>query len=359
LKKILIVDDLEDSRDLLTDILQESYEITTASNGSEAIELLNKNADYSLVLLDLMMPEVDGFEVLDYMQANKLMEKHLVIIISGESAAETESRCLEYGVSDFISKPFKAKVVRRRIKNIISLQEYQNSLEGEIERKNKVLERQNKILQEQAARLKETNAYIIDVLGNIVESRNLESGTHVKRVRAYTYILGKMLIKDYPEYALTIDEVMLISQASALHDIGKISIPDHILLKPGKLTPEEFEYMKTHTTKGCDILKQIQGIWDDDYEKTSHEICRYHHERYDGKGYPEGLHGEDIPISAQLVSIADVYDALTTERVYKKAYSKEKAYEMIINGECGQFSPKIIDCFKKARKEFEALVVQA
>lgn len=356
MKKILIVDDLEGNRDLLTDILEDSYEITTASNGREAIELMSADCDFNLILLDLMMPEIDGFGVLNYMQDNSLMDKHLVIIISGESDAETESRCLEYGVSDFIAKPFKEKVVRRRIKNIIALQEYQNSLEGEIERKNKVLEKQNKILQDQAARLKETNADIIDVLGNIVESRNLESGTHVKRVRAYTYILGKYLIKDYPEYALSIDEVVLISQASALHDIGKICIPDNILLKPGRLTPEEFEYMKTHTTRGCDILKRIQGIWDEDYEKTSHEICRYHHERYDGKGYPEGLCGEDIPISAQLVSLSDVYDALTTERVYKKAYSKEQAFEMIINGECGQFSPKIIDCFKKARKEFEALV---
>lgn len=358
MKKILVVDDLEANRELLKDFLEETYEVLTAANGKEAIEKLNADGDINLILLDLMMPEMDGFGVLDYLNDHDLMDKHLVFIISGDSSAETESKCLDYGVADFIAKPFKEKVILRRIKNIVSLQEYQNSLEGEIEQKNRVLEKQNKVLWEQARQLEETNVNIIDILGNIVESRNLESGTHVKRVRDFTRMLGLQLMKDFPEYELTEERVELISQASALHDIGKISIPDHILLKPGKLTREEFEYMKSHTTKGCEILNNIQGIWKEDYQEASYEICRYHHERFDGKGYPDGLEGDNIPLSAQLVSVADVYDALTTERVYKEAYSVERAFEMIMNGECGQFSPKLLVSFKNARKEFEEYVVK-
>lgn len=353
MKKILVVDDMEMNRELLVDILDEYYEVDTAENGKEAIEKLEANGDYNALMLDLMMPVLDGFGVLDYMKEKILVNKLPVIIISGESGAETEGRCLDYGVADFIAKPFKEKVILKRLKNIITLQEYQNSLEGEIERKNQILEEQNKTLREQARNLEEINTNIIDILGNVVESRNLESGTHVKRVKGFTKILGMQLMKDYPEYGLTADIVNHISMASALHDIGKIAIPDHILLKPGKLTEEEFEYMKSHTTRGCDILDSIEGIWDEEYRKTSYEICRHHHEKFDGRGYPDGLKGDDIPLSAQLVSIADCYDALTTERVYKKAFSKEQAFQMIITGDCGMFSPKLLESFRNARELFE------
>ena len=196
---------------------------------------------------------------------------------------------------------------------------------------------------------------MIDILGTVVEYRNLESGQHIERVKGYTKLLAEQLMKDYPEYGLTSDKVSVITSASALHDIGKIAIPDAILMKPGKLTQEEFEYMKSHTTKGGEILNSIKNVWDEEYGKVSYEICRHHHERYDGRGYPDGLKGEQIPLSAQIVSIADVYDALVNERVYKSAFSKEKAFQMIVTGECGVFSPKLLDCFWNARRAFERL----
>lgn len=353
MKKILVVDDFEGNRELLVDILEDFYAVDTAANGREAIQLMESNKEYNAMLLDLMMPEIDGFGVLDYMMEKDIKDRTPVIIISGDSGVETEGKCLDYGVADFIAKPFKEKIILRRLKNIIALHEYQNSLEGEIENKNKVLQEQNEKLREQAKNLEEINTNIIDILGNVVESRNLESGTHVKRVKEFTRILGMQLMKDYPEYELTEDVVNHISQASALHDIGKIAIPDNILLKPGRLTPEEFDIMKQHTIKGCDMLDSIQGIWDESYRKTGYEICRHHHEKFDGRGYPDGLKGDDIPLSAQLVSIADCYDALTTERVYKKAFTKDEAFQMIIKGECGVFSPKLLEAFKNARSSFE------
>lgn len=211
------------------------------------------------------------------------------------------------------------------------------------------------MLQLQAEKLQQSNVKIIDILGTVVEYRNLESGEHINRVKGFTKILAERLMEEYPEYGLTPKSVEMISSASALHDIGKIAIPDHILLKPGRLTEEEFDYMKSHTTRGCDILNSIEGVWDDSYGKLSYDICRHHHERYDGKGYPDGLKGEEIPIAAQIVSVADVYDALVTERVYKGAYTKDEAFHMIVNGECGVFSPKLLECFRHVRKDFEAL----
>lgn len=356
LKKILIVDDAEQNRELLADILSENYIVDTACSGKEAIEKLKNCNDYSLILLDLIMPEIDGFGVLDFISENGLTLIHPVIIISGDTNTETESRCFDYNIVDFIAKPFKEKVVLKRVENVISLNEYQKVLESELTRQHTELEVQYSILVDQAKQLQKTNEKIIEILGNMVESRDLESGTHVKRVCGFTKILGLQYMEDYPKEGLTEERIELISKAAAMHDIGKISIPDNILLKPGKLTPEEFNIMKSHTTKGCELLDKIDDIWDEDYQKVSNEICRYHHERFDGNGYPEKLAGSEIPLSAQLVSIADVYDALVTDRVYKKAYSTQKAYEMITNGECGQFSPKLLNSFSKVRSKFEKYV---
>lgn len=356
MRKVLVVDDVEINRELLVDILGPYYDVITATNGQEAIDLIKESEDGFLIMLDLMMPVIDGFGVLEFLNDFCVMSKFPVIIISGDSDAETEAKCFDYGISDFVAKPFNPKIVLRRVNNIMALNEYQNRLENRIINQNKELVKQNEQLSEQATKLAKMNDNIIDVLGNMVESRNLESGTHVMRVKLFTQILGIQLMKDYPEYGLTVERVKMISQAAALHDIGKIAISDNILLKPGRLTEDEFEYMKSHTIKGCEILQNIDGIWDDEYQKTSIEICRYHHERFDGKGYPEGLMGDEIPISAQLVSVADVYDALVTERVYKAAFTKDQAYNMIINGECGSFSPKLLRSFEHARPQFEDLV---
>lgn len=354
MRRILIVDDLAGNRELLSDILQDYYEVETAADGQEAIDLIAQKRGYSAMLLDLMMPKVDGFGVLNYMWNNGLSSLFPVIVISGDSSAVTEGKCLDMGVDDFIAKPFKEKIILKRLKNVISLREYENSLEGQIVLKNAELEEQNRMLIEQANHLEEVNNNIIDILGNVVESRSLESGTHIRRVKGFTRILGLQLIKDFPEYGLTKDQLEMITKAAALHDLGKIAIPDHILLKPGRLTLEEFEIMKTHTTKGCEMLDSIQNIWDEAYYQVSYEICRHHHEKYDGKGYPDGLKGEEIPLSAQLVSVADCYDALTTERCYKRAFTGEEAYHMIMNGECGAFSPKLLTSFTNARELFES-----
>lgn len=354
--KVLVVDDMEINREILTEILKDDYSIITAENGKRAVELLEEyKEEMALLLLDMIMPEMDGFAVLEVMKEKAWLDRIPVIVISGESAVEVEAKCFDYGVADFVRKPFENILVKRRVKNIVDLYLYKNELEERVEKQTETLKKQNRILQLQAEELQKKNENIIDILGNVVEGRNLESGEHVKRVKGFTKILARQLMKDYPEYGLTEEMVHTISNASALHDIGKISIPDSILQKPGKLTDTEFEFMKSHTTRGCEILNSIKGVWDEEYGKISYEICRHHHERYDGKGYPDKLKGDEIPISAQLVSIADVYDALVHERVYKSAYSTEQAFHMIINGECGIFSPKLLECFRHVRENFEAL----
>ncbi len=356
---VLVVDDMELNRDILREILEEDYPILEAESGRRALEMIQKyGEDIAVILLDLIMPDGDGFSVLGIMKKRNWLEKMPVLIISGENSLETEKKCFAYGISDFIHKPFDNTLVRHRVKNVTELFMYKNQLEQRVEKQTEALRKQYRMLQLQADKLKMSNVRIIDILGTVVEGRNLESGEHIMRVKSYTEILGKQLMKDYPEYGLEEKQLEVIASASALHDIGKIAIPDNILLKPAKLTDTEYEYMKSHTTRGCEILENIEGAWDKDYAKASYEICRHHHERYDGRGYPDGLRGEDIPISAQLVSIADVYDALVNERVYKSAYSKEKAFHMIVTGECGIFSPKLLECFRRVRRQFEALAEQ-
>lgn len=212
---------------------------------------------------------------------------------------------------------------------------------------------QTSVLQKQALELQRMNERIIETMSSVVEFRNLESGDHVRRVKDFTRILAGYTAALYPEYHLAQEDVDVIAAAAAMHDVGKIAISDTILLKPGKLTEQEFEVMKSHTTKGCEIIKMLEDIQEGEYGRMSYDICRYHHERYDGRGYPEGLKGEEIPIAAQIVSVADVYDALVSDRCYKSAYTPAEAYDMIMQGECGEFSPKILMCFAGAREEFE------
>lgn len=354
--KILIVDDMDINRSMLEMILGENYEILQADRGTRALEIVDKYGEEIVtILLDLIMPEMDGFAVLKELEKRGYIGKIPVLVISSETSSMSERRCFDYGVSDFIAKPFDVKLVKKRVDNIVQLYLYKRELEGTVEKQTDTIIRQYEQLKEQAQKLKQSNVRIIEILGTVVESRNLESGEHIKRVKGFTKILASQVKENYPEYGLDDGMVDMISEASVLHDVGKISIPDSILLRPGRLTAEEFEVMKTHTTKGSEILESVTGVWDEDYGKLSYDICRHHHERYDGKGYPDGLVGDEIPISAQIVSIADVYDALVSERVYKNAYAKEEAYRMIMEGECGVFSPKILDCFVKSKEEFEEL----
>ena len=353
--KVLIVDDALINRDILKEILKDTYDILEAEDGKTALEILDaENNEISAILL---MPVMDGFQVLEELNARKLIEKIPVLVISGENSTQNEQRCFELGIADFIGKPFNAHLVRKRVQNAAEHYAYRNELEAKVEEQTNVLRKAYRTLKNQAEQLMRRNQDIIEILGTVVEYRNMESGEHVKRVGEYTRILAETFMVEYPEYGLTQDKINVIVSASALHDIGKITIPDSILLKPGRLTKEEFEYMKSHTTRGCELLESMKNVLDTQYKKVSYEICRHHHERFDGKGYPDGLAGDAIPLPAQLVSVADVYDALVNERCYKDAFSPEEAFHMIVNGECGVFSPRLMEVFRKVRPEFEKLAI--
>ena len=307
MKNILVVDDEELNRKILAEILCDEYVIHEAENGKQALEFLEKRGnETAAVLLDLIMPEMDGFGVLEKMKEMNLLDKVPVLIISGESSVQTEKKCFEYGVSDFIRKPFDNAIIRNRTRNTAELFALKNQLEEKVQKQSETLMKQYQALKIQANQLKQKNGQMIEILGTVVENRSLESGEHIQRVKGYTLILARILMKEFPEYGLTAEKVEHIAEASVLHDVGKIAIPDSILMKHGKLTSEEFDYMKSHTTRGYEMLGNISGIWEDDYAQLSKEICRHHHERYDGRGYPDGLKGDEIPISAQLVSLADV-----------------------------------------------------
>lgn len=356
--KVLIVDDALINRDILKEILKDTYDILEAEDGKTALEILDaENNEISAILLDLLMPVMDGFQVLEELNARKVIKKIPVLVISGENSTQNEQRCFELGIADFIGKPFNAHLVRKRVQNAAEHYAYRNELEAKVEEQTNVLRKAYRTLKNQAEQLMRRNQDIIEILGTVVEYRNMESGEHVKRVGEYTRILAETFMVEYPEYGLTQDKINVIVSASALHDIGKITIPDSILLKPGRLTKEEFEYMKSHTTRGCELLESMKNVLDTQYKKVSYEICRHHHERFDGKGYPDGLAGDAIPLPAQLVSVADVYDALVNERCYKDAFSPEEAFHMIVNGECGVFSPRLMEVFRKVRPEFEKLAI--
>ena len=348
-KSVLIVDDEEMNRVLLAQMLCDAYVINEASNGEEAISFMDTHhGEVAVVLLDLVMPKMDGYEVLEIFTEKKWFDTVPVLVISGEQAEPIERKCLELGASDFVRKPFNPAIVRKRVDNASELFTYKNRLEEKVQHQTKALTRY-------AQKLKKRNADIIDILGSVVESRDLESGEHISRVKGYTKILATEMMKRYKEYGLTPEKIQLITSASALHDVGKIAIPDSILLKPGRFTDEEFAIMKQHSSKGYELIQKVKKVWDKEYAEICSEIARYHHERYDGRGYPDGLKGEEIPIAAQIVSLADVYDALVSERCYKAAYSKDEAFHMIQEGKCGVFSPKLLDCFARARAKFEKM----
>lgn len=337
-QKILIVDDSEMNRSILIDILEEKFEIIEAVDGVQAVMMLQKlGTEVSLVLLDIVMPNMDGFEVLAYMNKHHWIDNIPVIMISAENTSLHMERAYELGVTDYISRPFDSLVVYRRAVNTIMLYAKQKKLAG--------------MVADQIYEREKSNRLLINILSHIVEFRNGESGLHVLHISVMTELLLRQLLKKTDQYKLTEKDVSLISTASALHDIGKIAIPDSILNKPGKLTKEEFEIMKTHTTAGASMLDQLPFQTDEPLVKIAYQICRWHHERHDGRGYPDGLKGEEIPIAAQIVSLADVYDALTSKRVYKPAFSHEQAMQMIMNGECGTFSPLLLECLVDAQDQ--------
>ena len=332
-QKILIADDSEMNRELLAAILEEEYDIIQVNDGVQAVDCLQRHAEeISLLLLDIVMPHMDGFKVLSYMNKEHWIDAIPVVIISSENSPIYIKRGYDLGATDFIEKPFDANMVLRRSANAILLGAKQRRMTSIVS--NQIYEREK------------SSKLMINILSHIVEFRNGESGLHVLHIQTITEMLLRQLVqKENNRYALSKEQIRMITTASALHDIGKISIPDEILNKPGRLTAEEFAVIKGHSMAGANMLSELPlDQKEEPLVKTAYEICRWHHERYDGGGYPDGLKGEEIPVSAQVVALADVYDALTSERCYKDAYSHEKAIEMILAGQCGAFNPLMLEC---------------
>ncbi len=329
---LLIVDDSEMNREILKEMLHDEYDIIEAANGKQGISYLEQyGAEISLVLLDIIMPVVNGFEVLSRMVRSGWIEDIPVIMISSEESDEAVLRAYELGASDYIGRPFDMRVVRQRVSNIMRLYARQRRLS-------------NLLAQQYYEREKDSNM-LVNIMGGAMELRNGESGPHVLHVRNLTDILLERLVQKTDRYALSSADRNTIAMASTLHDIGKLAITDSVLNKPGRLTPEEYDVMKTHTTLGAQMLEKLNMYSSSPVLlKVAHEICRWHHERWDGSGYPDGLKGDEIPISAQVVSLADVYDALTSARVYKEAVGHDEAMRMILDGECGTFNPILIEC---------------
>ncbi len=333
-ERILIADDSAMNRAILTEMLGDGYEILEAEDGRQAVSILQTDASIDLLLLDIMMPNMDGFDVLTMMNKYHWIDEIPVIMISAENASSFVERAYDLGATDYISRPFDMAVVRRRVINTLMLYAKQKRLV--------------RLVAELVYEKEKSSSTMINILSHIVEFRNAESGLHVLHIQTATDILLRTLVQKTDKYGLTAADIFLIRTASALHDIGKISIPESILNKPGKLTKEEFETMKTHTTIGADILDKLPFQQESELVKTAYSICRWHHERWDGRGYPDGLKGDEIPIAAQVVALADVYDALTSERCYKKAFDHDTAVQMILNGECGQFNPLLLECLTSA-----------
>ena len=333
-QKILIVDDSEINRAMLKEILGEGYEYLEAENGLRAIEILRRRTDIALVLLDLIMPEMDGFDVLRVMQCYAWQEEIPVIVISAAEDTRSVERAYDMGVADYIRRPFERVMVLRRVKNALMLYAKQKRL--------------TRLVTDQVYEKEHNGVLMISILSHVVEFRNSESGQHVLHIRTLTDLLLHQLVQKTDRYQLDESDISLISTASALHDIGKIMIPEEILNEPGRLTEEEYAAIKTHTTEGARILKGLAIGQDEPLVKVAHAICRWHHERWDGGGYPDRLKGDEIPIAAQVVALADVYDALTSERCYKQSYSHEKAVDMILHGECGSFNPLLMECLKES-----------
>ena len=327
---ILIVDDAEMNRMMLSDMLGDQYDYVEAADGREALRILEKNVSIDLILLDINMPEMNGFEVLEEMNRYHWIQEVPVIMITAEESVESMEHAYSLGVTDYIPRPFNVYIVRRRVENTLNLYVNQKRL--------------MRLVSDQIAEKEENNTLMVSILSNVVEIRNHESGDHIRNIRRITELLLHQLVQKTKAYHLSEEDIALIMTASSLHDIGKITIPEEILNKPGKLTKEEFEIMKTHSTAGAQILEQMKYGQDKPLYRYALEICRWHHERWDGHGYPDGLMGEEIPIYAQIVAIADVYDALTSERCYKKAYDHTTAINMILNGECGAFNPLLLEC---------------
>ena len=340
-QKILIVDDAEFNREILKEFLGEAYSYLEAENGIQAIRILEENPEIDLMLLDVNMPQMNGFEVLEWMNQLHWIDETPVIMISSEGSVDAMRKAYEMGITDYITRPFDSVIVKKRVQNTLELYANQKRLIN--------------VVVDQVYEKEENSSIMIRILSNVLGFRNSESSEHILHIRTATEMMLRKLVKTTDVYHLTETDIAMITTASSLHDIGKIGIPEGILNKPGRLTDEEFEIMKTHSEIGASLIRDMNFSESKPLVHTAWEICRWHHERWDGKGYPDGLKGEEIPISAQVVSIVDVYDALTSERCYKKAFDHDTAVKMILEGQCGQFNPILLKCLKELSLQFSKM----
>ena len=344
---ILIADSIQSDRAVFSRLFQDAYCVLKMDSGRRALALLEEQSDkIAAVLLDIDLADMDSFALLHTMLLRGWLKRIPVILIAPGYSDDMALRAYNMGVSDIISRPFHPEVVCRRVQNIVELYNHRFHLEN-------LVCRQTRMLKEQASKLRKTHTHIIDALSSAVEFRNGESGQHIRRVRGITDLLLRQLVQIRTDYKLTEEQIETIVYASSMHDIGKIAIPDSVLLKPGKLTTEEFSVMQAHTVYGCELLQSLLLEQDDPLFSFCYEICRSHHERWDGRGYPDGLEGDEIPLPAQVVSLADVYDALVSERVYKPPYAHRQAVAMILNGECGIFNPQLLQCFIRVEPQLK------
>ena len=339
---ILIADDAELNREILTEMLGSQYNFIYACDGAEAIDILGSGEEIDLLLLDVNMPNKNGFDVLDTMNKFHWIQTIPVIIISAESDPGFIKKAYELGVTDYINRPFNSFIVQHRVENTLLLYSNQKRL--------------IRLVESQVYEREKINNSMINIFSDVIETRNQESGNHTLNVQVITSLLLNRLAEITDRYDLSKSDISLISTLSALHDIGKIKIPESVLNKPGKLDDNEWKIMKSHTTEGDAILSSPELDQDSKFVKTARGICRWHHEKYDGHGYPDGLVGDEIPIAAQVVSLADVYDALTSERCYKPAFTHEKAIEMMVGGECGVFNPLLLQCLSDVSDALKSLV---
>ena len=340
-QKILIVDDAEFNREILKEFLGEAYSYLEAENGIQAIRILEENSEIDLMLLDVNMPQMNGFEVLEWMNQLHWIDETPVIMISSEGSVDAMRKAYEMGITDYITRPFDSVIVKKRVQNTLELYANQKRLIS--------------VVVDQVYEKEENSSIMIRILSNVLGFRNSESSEHILHIRTATEMMLRKLVKTTDVYHLTETDIAMITTASSLHDIGKIGIPEGILNKPGRLTDEEFKIMKTHSEIGASLIRDMNFSESKPLVHTAWEICRWHHERWDGKGYPDGLKGEEIPISAQVVSIVDVYDALTSERCYKKAFDHDTAVKMILEGQCGQFNPILLKCLKELSLQFSKM----
>lgn len=349
--KILVADSNEANREILVELFEDGFKVLEASTGEQVIDILRReHGTLRAVLMDFTYPDMDCVSILEATNQNEWFDTFPIMVLSEDSSFKAQKAAYKAGAMDFSRKPFDSALVKSRIEKFANLYEAKEKCEKYTDSSDNSASNSNA----EALELVKQHDKIIELMGNLGEFKNPESHSHIRRVKGLTKILAEAMAKLYPEYNLDNKTIDLIVSACVLHDIGKVAIPDTILLKPGRLTDEEYEYMKSHTLRGVGIVEELKGAWSEDFDKIVREVIRSHHEKYDGGGYPDGIKGDDIPISAQIISLADTYDALVNDRVYKKAYSKEEAFNLINMGECGVFPPKILEGFKNCRERMEA-----